>query len=357
MKEFFLKSPVISKDLNEIIASQLPWEDLYGSTVLVTGANGMLPSYMAYTLLALNDIQQADIKVIGLVRNKAKAESILKEILPRKDFRLLVQDVCALQDIEGPVDYIIHGASAARPILHKTDPTATIKANLQGTFALLDLAVKKKCKGFLLMSSAEIYGQVRADIGLIGEQDYGVFDILNPRACYSEGKRAAETICAAYKAQFGINCKVARLGHIYGPGLALDDGRVQTDFAADVLAGRDIVLNSNGSAMRTYTYVSDAIAGMYTILLNGEQTAYNVANENGMISIRQLAQQFIAVRPEKNLKLVFSNSADAANYSPAKVQGLCSEALRGLGWSAKVSIAEGVGRMIENYECEAQQSR
>jgi UDP-glucuronate decarboxylase len=343
-------SPVVNHDLDEILDRSLPWETLFGSTVLVTGASGMLPSYAVYSLLALNDRHNVGITVYGLVRNEAKARRILADILDRPDFTLLVHDVTTSIQLDGPLDYVIHGASAARPALHAADPVGTIKANLLGSFNLLDLCVAKQSSGFVLMSSAEVYGMQPPGTELISEDSYGGLDILNPRACYSEGKRAAETACAAYQAQHGITCRVVRFGHIYGPGLALDDGRVQADFAANVIAGTDIVLNSDGAAVRTYTYVADAIAGMFYALLLGDQTAYNVADADGLVSIRELATLFTQTRPEKNLRLVFTNSADERAYSQSKGQGLNSARLGALGWTAHVDLPTGLDRMVAALE-------
>lgn len=345
-----LASPVIMADVAEILDRPLPWEQLFGRTVLVTGASGMLPSYAAYTLLALNDRYDAGITVRGLVRNEPKARAILAGAVGRDDFDLLVQDVSAQIELPGPLDYVVHGASAARPALHGADPISTIKANLLGTLNLLDLCVAKRSRGLVLMSSAEIYGAQPPGTELISEDSYGGFDILNPRACYSEGKRAAETICAVYQAQHGVRSRIARFGHVYGPGMALDDGRVQADFAASVVGGRDIVLNSDGSAIRTYTYVGDAIAGMFYALLLGTQTAYNVADARGFVAIRTLAELFTEVRPERGLNVVFTNESDARSYSQVKGQGLDSARLAALGWTAAVDLKTGLDRMITDLE-------
>lgn len=343
-------TPVVAHDLDEILARDLPWSELSGRTVLVTGASGMLPSYVVYTLLALNDRHGLGITVHGLVRNGEKARRLLAGVLDRPDFHLIVQDVSAPLELAGPVDYVVHGASAARPALHGSQPVLTIKANLLGTFNLLDLCVAKESRGFVLMSSAEVYGAQDPETELIDEQSYGGFDILNPRACYAEGKRAAETICASYQAQYGITSRVVRFGHVYGPGMALDDGRVQADFAANVVAGKDIVLNSDGTGVRTYTYVADAIAGLFYALLRGEETAYNVADPAGLVSIRRLAELFTQVHPERGLELRFSNESDARAYSLTKKQGLDSARLAGLGWRAEVALPVGLKRMVTHLE-------
>ena len=346
-----LSNRVIDEDIAHILEEPLPWGSFRNATVLVTGASGMIPSYVVYTLLALNDSFGLGIKVLALVRNEQKARRIFGEVLDRDDITLIAQDVTQPLDVECPIDYIIHGASSARPKEHKTAPVNTISANILGTINLLDLAVNKSSKAFVLMSSSEVYGKVDDSLTSISESDYGYLDCLNPRSCYSEGKRAAETICASYHAQYGIECKIARFAHIYGPGLGLDDGRVQADFAGNVYRGEDIVMKSDGSSMRAYTYVSDAVSGLFYILLKGNDMAYNIADNGSAISIRQLAEAFIACRPEKGLKLVIEADVSSASmYNPAKFIVLDDRKISGLGWKAKVSVQEGVGRMVSSYE-------
>ena len=164
-----VRSHVVTRDVAEILDRDLPWEQLAGATVLVTGASGMLPSYVLYTLLELNERTGAGITVHGLVRNEQKARRILADVLDRPDFRLVVQDVSAPLELPGPLDYVMHGASAARPALHAGDPAGTLKANLLGTLNLLDLCVAKRSRGFVLMSSAEVYGAQPAGTELIAE--------------------------------------------------------------------------------------------------------------------------------------------------------------------------------------------
>ena len=345
-----LQSTIINEDITRIIAEDLDWQQLYGSTVLVTGASGMIPSYVVYTMLGLNDIRQAGIKVLALVRNGDKARRIFGPVLDRDDIELVVQDVTVPLSIEGPIDYIFHGASAARPSEHKAAPVSTIKANVIGTFNLLDIAVEKGSKSFVLMSSSEVYGKAPEGIDRITENDYGYVDTLNTRSCYSEGKRAAETICACYQAQYGIRCCIPRFAHIYGPGLSLTDGRVQADFAANVVRGENIVMKSDGSSQRAYTYVSDAVAGMFYVLLKGTEPAYNVADSDNIISIRQLAEAFIASSPEKGLKLVIDIPENTAGmFNPAKFIGLDDSRIKALGWTPKVDIAEGTRRMVASF--------
>jgi UDP-glucuronate decarboxylase len=343
-------SPQVGRDIAEVVARDEPWEGLAGKRVLVAGAGGMLPAYAVWTLLGLNEARGLGVEVIGLVRSAARAARNLGRELDRPDFTLVEHDVSEPLALDGPLDVVIHGASAARPALHAADPVGTIRANLQGTFTLLDACVEKGAERFALMSSAEVYGAQPEGVELIGEDDYGRLDPLNPRASYSEGKRAAETICAAYHAQHGIHVTVARFGHIYGPGMSLDDGRVQADFARNVVRGEDILLNSDGSAMRTYTYVADAVAGMFTAVLRGESTAYNVADASGMVAIRDLAELFTRTRPDRGLTVRFGPQVDPSAFSPSARQGLSSARLEALGWRAVVTLADGLDRFVTHHE-------
>lgn len=346
---------IVDRDIAEIIAAPVGWDRFARATILVTGAGGMLPAYAVRTLLALNDARGTGITVIVLVRDAARARHAFGGLLDRRDVVVCEQDVIAPVEWDGPVDYVVHGASPARPALHRADPVGTLRANLAGTFNLLDLCVAKASRGFVLMSSAEVYGAQPAGTELIDEDSYGGFDILNPRACYSEGKRASETLCAAYHAQHGLDCRIARFGHVYGPGMSLTDGRVQADFARAVLRGHDIELNSDGSAVRTYTYLADAVAGMFHALLAGTEPAYNVADPRGRVSIRELAQLFAAARPEKGLRVRFTHPDDERSYNPMPGQALDSSRLTTLGWRAHVDLPTGIDRWLSSEEESADQ--
>lgn len=343
-------SSIINEDVRRIAASQLSWHGLAGAGVLVTGATGMIPSYAVLSLLAANDAHDLGLTVYALARNADKARNLYGPLLDRSDLVFLNQDV--VQPISGAdrVTHVIHGASAAQPRRHAADPAATLAANVLGTYNLLEYCRTVGAKSFTVMSSAEIYGDVPGSEELIREDQYGGVDILNPRACYTEGKRASETFSAVYDYQYGIKNTVARFGHIYGPGIALDDGRVQADFARDTFIGADIILKSAGLAQRTYTYIGDAVAGMFTAILQGEAGAYNVSDNSGLISIRGLAEVFLAARPEKSLQLRFETEADAHATNKTAFQGLSSAKLERLGWLPQVKLSIGVDRWLRHLE-------
>jgi len=342
------ESTVMRADIRGILENEIPWQKLYGKTVLVTGAGGMIPAYVVRTLLHLNDERDAGISVLALVRSMPKATAAFADVLPRPDLDLVSHDVTEPFDPAARVDLVVHGASPARPALHASSPVDTIRANVQGAFNMLDVCVQSGGARFVLMSSAEVYGQRPDAASLVAEDEYGPIDILNPRACYSEGKRAAETIAVSYAAQYGVPVTIARFGHIYGPGMELDDGRVQADFTANVIAGQDITLNSDGSARRTYTYLADAVSGLFYAILLGEDTAYNVSDRDGFVSIRDLAHVFAGSRP--GLEVRFRDGIDPARYNPVKGQGLDDSRLRALGWRPQVGLTAGVDRTIAWHE-------
>ncbi|SDS23902.1 Nucleoside-diphosphate-sugar epimerase [Brevibacterium siliguriense] len=342
-------TPVFSEDVAHIASADLPWEHYRNTEVLVTGASGMIPMYIVGALLAANDDHDLGIKVTGMVRNLDKATKRFGSALERRDFSLVAGDVIDLPRLDTKFATVFHGASPARPSLHKSSPVTTLKANTLGTINLLDALVESDGQSFVLLSSSEVYGSV-SERELIAEDDVGTLQHFAPRASYSEGKRIAETALAAYADEFGIRSLSLRFGHIYGPGMALDDGRVQADFLADVVRNRNVRMMSAGAATRTYTYVADAVLGLFVAHLRGDEQVYNVADPAGNISIRQLAEAFAAARPEKDLKLDFVNPEDGRSFSPVASLGLDASRLAALGWSADTKLSAGVSRCIRSFE-------
>ena len=341
---------ILEEDLDQIIAESIAWDKLKNSTVLITGASGMVGSYMLYVLTRLNDIYNYDIKIIGMVRNVQK---LPEKIRNRKDVQVIVGDVTNPIDIEGDITYIIHAASPASPLIMQNKPVETIAANTLGTYYTLSLAKEKEAAGYLFISSREIYGQPAEGQEFFWENTYGFVDQLNPRSCYSEGKKAAETMCVCFKEEYGLNTKIARLAHTYGPGMSIYDGRVQADFLKNVYHNEDIVLKSEGTAVRTYTYIGDAVSALYRILLNSDDIVYNIGNENGKVSIKELAEIMVDIYPERGLKLIFDiPEGGTKGTAPYTLGILSSEKIRNLGWKPKYSVKDGFKRTLEYLEIE-----
>lgn len=341
---------ILEEDAKRIVEEPIKWERLKGKSVMITGASGMVGSYIMRTLLYLNHQFDYNIHVIAVVRNVKK---IAKEFQMDQNVEIVSHDVSQPFAYEGAIDFIIHAASPASPLIMKDKPVETVAANALGAFYTLQLAKAKEVEEYVFISSREIYGQPYEGQEMFQEDTYGFVDPLDPRSCYPEGKKVAETMCASYKSEYGLNAKSARLAHTYGPGMSIYDGRVQADFLKNVIFNEDIVLKSKGLPVRTYTYISDAVAGIFFVLLNGEEAAYNIGDENAKISIRGLAELLVRITPEKNLSLTFDiPQGGLKGTAPFTLGILDSTRLRKLGWKPRYTLEEGFRRMIDYLEIE-----
>ncbi len=352
MKNYFYQN-IIDEDISFIISNDLPWHEFSDKTILITGANGCLPAYMVETLLNLKKLRGiGPSKIIALVRNIDAAQKRFSKYKERSDLEWIVQDVCDPVEIKCKVDYIIHAASQASPKYYGTDPVGTLSANVLGTANMLNLAIKSSAKGFLFFSSGEIYGHVDPSQIPMKENSYGYVDPLDVRSCYAESKRLGETMCISWMHQYGVPIKIVRIYHTYGPGMKLDDGRVFADFVSDVVNGRDIVMRSDGKAIRSFCYLSDAIIAFFTVILKGEiGQAYNVGNDKAEISVIDLANLLVSLYPEKKLKVIKQDENVTPGYlkSPFNRHVPDINKIKQLGWIPQISLNEGFKRTIESF--------
>lgn len=343
---------IVSEDFERIICGSA-LSRLQNQTILVTGANGFLPSYMVETILHLNDNYKTNCTVLALVRNLSKAKTRFSKYLGRSDLQFIESDVVDFKKTSIPVHYIIHAASLASPKHYGVDPVGVMKANLLGTQVLLEYARNSGIKSFLFFSSGEVYGQVVSEQVPTSEDQYGYVDILNIRSCYAESKRAAETLGICYSHQYNVPFKIVRPFHTYGPGMALDDGRVFSDFVADVVYKRDITVKGDGSAVRAFCYISDAVEAFFKVLLVGvPRKAYNVGNPAGAMSILELADLLVSITPKLGLKVRFAERLESANYLTSPINKNIpniSEIVK-LNWSPRFIPLDGFSRTLK-YLC------
>lgn len=346
-------NPIVREDLNFIALANLPWSDLHNKTVLVTGGGGFLASYIIKALLKVCQFHKLNIKIICVVRSVQSINYRLSECLGSPNFSIFLQDISQPFNNDFPrADYIIHSASQASPKYYGIDPVGTLLPNSVGTSYLLEHAAKHKTEKFLFFSSAEVYGVPNNGNQPIGELDYGYIDPMSVRSCYAESKRVGETMCMAWTHQFGLHTNVVRPFHTYGPGMALDDGRVFADFVADVVQKRDIVLKSDGLAKRSFCYIADATVGFFTILLLGEKSqAYNLANSDAEISMKDLASLVAGLFPERNVQVRFDVPLATNSYlsSPVLRSTPSVEKIKLLGWTPRTNLQDGFRRTIQSY--------
>ncbi len=348
---------IISEDIEEILLSELPYEKFYGKTVLISGANGYVPSYFVHLFLGMNDKKHAGIKVIALCRNYERATERFEDYIEREDFEILIQDVCDPIYIDREINIFIHAASPAGIKTRHDDPVNTFLANVKGAENMLNLAVKNPCEYFLFLSSVDVYGRMDTNERL-KESDSGYLDPLNVRNAYSCGKRAAESLCKAYQIKYNLPVYIVRPFQIMGPGPELNDGRLHIDFISQILEKKQIILKSDGSAIRNFMYITDAIRGMFYVMLKGKPgEAYNIVSEQGEMSVKDLAEIMARNVADNSIEIIFDyeqRNAIEVTSALSVVIGDSSK-LRGLGWKCKYSVEEGATRMMRYYDIEVRE--
>lgn len=346
-------SPVIKEDADLIVARMgSALEPLAGRTVLVTGAAGFLCSFLVDALCAANERLSTPCHILAMDNFAASVPERLAHLAGRPDVTVLTHDVRQPFRWDGPIDYILHGASIASPIYYRQFPLETIDANVTGTRLMLDLAREKGSRSVIVMSTSEIYGDPDPAHIPTPESYNGNVSCTGPRACYDESKRLAETIVQAYVQLYGTPVKVMRPFNVYGPGQRLNDARIIPDLMSAALTRKPLILFSDGRATRSFCYVRDAIAGMLWVWLsdaNGE--AFNVGNDEEEISIRDLATRMAAVAGPPDLPVEFRVSADVKYTvdNPQRRRPILTK-LRSLApWTPDVSLDEGLARTLRSY--------
>lgn len=346
-----LKKKIITSDIDRMVKARASWESFYNKTIMITGANGYVPSYFVHLFIALNDQYNAGITVIALCRNREKAEVKFENCLDRKDFVLLIQDVCEPIEIANEIHYFIHAASPAGIHSRYCNPVTTFQANVMGCDNLLKLAMKNPCERFLFVSSVDVYGKMNS-IDRLKETDCGILDSLNVRNVYACAKKATEMLCCSYFEKYKVPIVMVRPGQIFGPGIELNDGRLHIDFISQILEKNKIVIKSDGSAIRTFLYVTDAIIGMLTAMTEGKLgECYNVVDEKGEASVLELANLMAKqiCNDEVEVEFDYTKRNNIEVISALSVVTGCSEKIKGLGWEPEFSLEEGARRMMQYY--------
>ena len=352
-----LESPqdaVLQEDLEQLLQDgMVPFELLKNKTVFVTGATGLLGSQIIKALLCSNRVLGTNTRIFALVRSEQKAGQVFGGLLSRGDLQLVYGDVSKVPECAHDIDYVIHGASATSSRYFVTNPVETILTAVNGTANMLAFAKQKQAKGFLYLSSLEVYGTPSQDAGLIAESYSGYIDPLKVRSSYSEGKRMVECLCASYTAEYDVPVNIARLSQTFGAGVTYDDGRVFAEFARCALEKKDIVLHTKGQTVRSYCYTKDAVAAMLLILLKGEPGgAYNVTNMDTKISIADMAQLVCDTFDKAGIQVTFDmpDDVESFGYNPEMVIALDSTKLASLGWKPTVGLKEMFTRLAASMK-------
>ncbi|MFO0687446.1 MAG: NAD-dependent epimerase/dehydratase family protein [Myxococcota bacterium] len=355
---------VVASDLDHIIRQAgAEFSRMSGRRLTIAGGAGFLGYYLVQSALHWNrrNPGSAPIDLIVLDSFVRGVPDWLTALESDRNLTLVRHDVTqAPPAVLGDLDYLIHAASIASPIYYRQHPIETMDANVGGLRHFLDYAMRQKQKGrplegILFYSSSEIYGDPTPDQIPTPETYRGNVSCTGPRACYDESKRYGETLCVNFTRQHGLPIKVARPFNNYGPGLKISDRRVIPDFARDILNGRDIVMLSDGAAMRTFCYSADAIAGYYKVLVNGRPgEAYNIGVETPEISMRELADRMVALGSELfgyrgRLVRKESDDKDYLVDNPNRRCPVITKARTEIGYDPQVTLDEGLRRSLVWY--------
>lgn len=326
------------EDIQGFVSSFKLNDELKNSTFLITGATGLVGSCLIRCLLALNK----NIHIIAPVRNKKKATCIFGD------------QVCCIELIEcdllhadfnfiPQVDYIVHCAAPTSRNFFVEKPVETSLSILVITTALLEYARKHTIKGFVYLSSLEVYGTMQTDAP-ITEDFQGYINPLHVRSSYPMSKRAAESLCCQYAAEYNLNACIARLTQTAGAGIANNDDRILAQFTRSAVQGKDIILHTTGESARPYCYTIDCVSALLYILLRGKAgEAYNVANESTYRSARELAEE--AKNNINSTIQVRIELDENRGYAPITHLRLDTSKLQALGWTPHYDLKDILTRL------------
>lgn len=341
-----LNNKITKNDTEEIINSPfINWDIFKNSTVLITGATGLIGSKLIETFLLANK----NIKIIALARSKERLETIFKKEIETRHIIPVYQSVTEEITYNGQVDYIIHTACATSSAEMINAPVEVIDTIINGTKNILNFAKNQNVKSIVHLSSMEVYGETDFNRQEpLNEDELGYINILNPRSSYSEGKRLAETLCAAFFKEYNTPVKIARLVQIIAANADINDKRVINYFAECAAKKKGITLQSAGKSSRNFCYITDCITGILTILLKGENGLnYNVANKSAFCSILELAK---IITKNYNLPPISINIDKSGKYPPPSKLNVDTTRLEQLNWQASVTLEDMFARLINSFE-------
>jgi UDP-glucuronate decarboxylase len=302
--------------------------------VLVTGGAGFVGSHLCEFLVKRGD------HVICLDNFFTGSKDNIQHLLGKPNFELIRHDV--VEPILLEVDQVYHLACPASPIHYKYNPIKTIKTNFLGTMNMLGLAKRTRAR-FLISSTSEVYGDPIEHPQT--ETYWGNVNCIGERSCYDEGKRAAECLTMDYHREHGLEVRIVRIFNTYGPRMALDDGRVVSNFVAQALTKQPITIYGDGKQTRSFQYIDDLIRGMVAVMDGDEIGPFNVGNpgEFTMLELANLVKEVI--NPDAEITYQ-ENTAD----DPTRRRPDITKMRNKYGWEPKIVLKDGLQRMVEDFK-------
>lgn len=336
------------EDIKKIAILDLDWDYLRNKSIMISGATGMIGSFMIDLVMYKNRKDNLNCTIFALTRNEKKAKKRFEYYENSFLLKIVECDINKEFNVNlDKIDIIFHAASNTHPLAYSMQPIETIMTNIIGTKNLLDLAVKSNTSNFVFVSTVEVYGENKGDIERFTEEYCGYIDCNTLRAGYPESKRAGEALCQAYISEKGLNIVIPRLSRVFGPTMLMSDTKALSQFIKKGVNNENIILKSDGSQFYSYTYVGDAVAGIFKCLFDGKcGGAYNISDANCDITLKELAN---IIADYSNTEVVFEipDSIEKAGYSKATKAILDSSKLVELGWKAEFNIKDSLIRTIE----------
>ena len=339
------------KNVKASLNSIVNVEKLKNSSILITGSTGLICSSIIDELLVLNEVYDYNIRIYACARSQTSINKRFEKYKDNKNLIYVQYDANENLDFNSKVDYVIHGASNASPELYVKEPVETMLSNILGMKNLLEFSKNNTVKSLVYVSSSEVYG-IKENVKPYIEDEYGYIDILNVRSSYSSSKRATETMCISYATEYGLDVKIVRPGHIYGPSAKETDRRISSSFLRDALRGENLVMKSAGEQIRSYCHSLDCASAILTVLLSGRLgEAYNISNKNSIITIKEMAK-IISRIANVELILQLPNDVEVKQQNPMNNSSLNSHKLEMLGWKGIFTAEEGFKEtysVLEDY--------
>ena len=302
--------------------------------IVLTGGSGFIGSHLSKELLKVdnNRLIIVDNLLTGNLEN-------IQDILDHKNATFIQHDVQDHIEIKEKVDYVFHLASAASPVAYTENPVNTLKAGSLGTINTLGLARKHNAEYFLA-STSEVYGDP-----LITPQNEEYWGNVNPngeRSMYDEAKRFAEAATATYARSYNIKTKIIRIFNTYGPNMQLNDGRVVTNLIVQALNNQDLTIYGDGSQTRSFSYVSDTVAGIIAMMNSEHYEVFNIGNPYEM-TVKELAETILKLT-DSSSKIIFK---PLPNDDPQQRKPDITKAKEKLNWEPKIDLETGLNTTIE----------